>query len=205
MDDFDDFSDSVCAICRAGGEMICCDGKCLRSFHPKCIGLREEDIPEDSPFVCSDCFSGIQRCFICSQFGIENELVKCKLPYCGKFYHPDCLGVSIDKDNFYCKLHTCDTCGDTNTDPAKRKQLWRCFRCPKAFDSKHRPRDVHVLAEGLFLCIRHTQEEEVWPEISQQLLDRLQNKVSISLDFMIFCTYFITAQSKYILYSPSRR
>lgn len=90
----DDFSESICAICESGGDMICCDGKCLRSFHPSCIGLREEDIPEDSPFVCSDCVNGIQRCFECKHFGIANQLIKCRVPFCGKFYHAD---VSLHK------------------------------------------------------------------------------------------------------------
>ena len=29
-----DCSDPICGICELGGEMICCDGGCLRSFHP---------------------------------------------------------------------------------------------------------------------------------------------------------------------------
>jgi len=181
----DDFSDLICSICRTGGDIICCDGRCLRSFHPKCIGLKEEDIPEDSPFVCSDCFSGIQRCFLCCHFGIENELVKCSIPFCGKFYHSECVKTSVDSNNYVCKLHSCDSCGETVINPAKRKNLWRCFRCPKAFDSKHRPRDVHILAEGLFLCIRHTQEEETWPEISKELSNILEarNKSTSSSTF----------------------
>jgi hypothetical protein len=182
----DDYSDLVCGICKSGGDMICCDGKCLRSFHPNCIGLKEEDIPEDSPFVCSDCFSGIQRCFVCYHFGLENELVKCSVTHCGKFYHPNCVNTSLESDSYVCKLHSCDSCGEVITNPSKRNSLWRCFRCPKAFDTKHRPRDVHVLAEGLFLCIRHTQEEEVWPEMSKSLADRLEKRnqqVTHSLSF----------------------
>ena len=90
----EDFSESICALCESGGDMICCDGKCLRSFHPSCIGLREEDIPEDSPFICSDCVNGIQRCFQCKHFGVASQLIKCRVPFCGKFYHAD---VSLHK------------------------------------------------------------------------------------------------------------
>ncbi len=36
---FEDLNDPICAVCETGGDMICCDGKCLRSFHPKCIGV----------------------------------------------------------------------------------------------------------------------------------------------------------------------
>lgn len=86
MDD-DDFSDPICAACLGGGDLICCDGKCLRSFHPRCIGLKEQDIPEDAPFVCSDCYRGVQRCFACKNFEMDGDLVKCDAPFCGKFYH----------------------------------------------------------------------------------------------------------------------
>jgi hypothetical protein len=194
QDENDDYSDLVCALCRTGGDMICCDGRCLRSFHPKCIGLNEEDIPEDSPFVCSDCFSGVQRCFACCHFGLENELIKCSVKYCGKFYHPECVKTLTSSDEDYvCKLHSCDSCGDVVTNPMKRQLLWRCFRCPKAFDSKHRPRDVHVLAEGLFLCIRHTQEEEVWPDMPKKLADRLEqrNQVTFLFSFDHCNLYFL--------------
>ncbi|KAE8688902.1 hypothetical protein F3Y22_tig00110949pilonHSYRG00015 [Hibiscus syriacus] len=33
-DDEDDLYESVCAICDNGGNIICCDGRCMRSFHP---------------------------------------------------------------------------------------------------------------------------------------------------------------------------
>ena len=29
-----DSSDIICAVCELGGDLICCDGRCLRSFHP---------------------------------------------------------------------------------------------------------------------------------------------------------------------------
>jgi hypothetical protein len=89
MQDEDDYSDPICSVCMGGGDLICCDGRCLRSFHPKCIGLNEEDIPEDSPFVCSDCYRGVQRCFSCKEFGLERTLLKCSIDFCGKFYHSE--------------------------------------------------------------------------------------------------------------------
>lgn len=51
------------------------------------IGMKDEDIPDDCPFVCADCWNGIQRCFKCKYFDVEEDLVKCEVPYCGKFYH----------------------------------------------------------------------------------------------------------------------
>ena len=29
-----DSSDIICGVCELGGDLICCDGRCLRSFHP---------------------------------------------------------------------------------------------------------------------------------------------------------------------------
>ena len=52
--------------------------------------------------------------------------------------------------------------------------MWRCFRCPTAYDIKHRPRDVHIMTDGLFLCIRHVQEEEELPELSPDLFRTLE-------------------------------
>jgi len=59
-----------------------------------CIDLHEEDIPEDSAFLCVDCENGIHRCFSCKHFGLEHELVKCSLRECGKFYHQKVIFVA---------------------------------------------------------------------------------------------------------------
>ena len=32
-DDDDELFDSVCAFCDNGGELLCCEGRCMRSFH----------------------------------------------------------------------------------------------------------------------------------------------------------------------------
>jgi len=83
----EDDSDCICAICETGGELICCDGKCSRSFHPKCIGLKDSDVPDDQQFICSDCINCVHRCFSCKEFEFEDVLVKCGENSCGKFYH----------------------------------------------------------------------------------------------------------------------
>ncbi|KVI08051.1 Zinc finger, FYVE/PHD-type [Cynara cardunculus var. scolymus] len=33
FDDEDDGFETVCAICDDGGDLTCCEGKCLRAFH----------------------------------------------------------------------------------------------------------------------------------------------------------------------------
>jgi hypothetical protein len=178
-----------------GDTQLCCAGKCLRSFHPKCLGLSNVAIDRivraDAPFVCSDCSMCVQRCFSCRVFGLEEELVKCSVPFCGKFFHSSCLSKpakgkkSAAKNNFgtevVCPLHTCESCGETQTQAKKRSLMWRCLRCPKAYDLKHRPRDVHVLAAGIFLCIKHTLEEECWPELSEKLLERVKKRKPVNI------------------------
>lgn len=77
-----------------------------------------------------------------------------------------------------CARHTCNECKNTSTTPFNSMKVswWRCFRCPLAFDSCHRPRDVHIISEGIFLCIRHIQEGEVLPEPNEDLFRRIAAK-----------------------------
>jgi hypothetical protein len=77
-----------------------------------------------------------------------------------------------------CARHTCAECKSTCMTPFNSKKVswWRCFRCPLAFDSGHRPRDVHIISEGIFLCIRHIQEDEELPEPNEDLFRRIVAK-----------------------------
>lgn len=34
-DESDELGDSLCTFCDDGGFLICCDGPCMRSFHPR--------------------------------------------------------------------------------------------------------------------------------------------------------------------------
>lgn len=99
---------------------------------------------------------------------------------------------SIVGDKFICKQHACDDCQENFVLPTKRKQLYRCFRCPKAYDAKHRPRDVHVLLNEIFLCIKHIQEDEIWPEMSAELKLKLElNQNKVTLLFTLICSVML--------------
>mmetsp|Transcript_26891 Transcript_26891/g.65297 ORF Transcript_26891/g.65297 Transcript_26891/m.65297 type:complete len:1172 (+) Transcript_26891:268-3783(+) len=52
-----DTNDDKCAVCTKMGDLLCCDGPCLRAFHLKCLDLNEKDLPEKEWF-CSDCAVG---------------------------------------------------------------------------------------------------------------------------------------------------
>jgi hypothetical protein len=81
-----------------------------------------------------------------------------------------CMNPSGDKSNVsVCPIHSCVGCGEAVTDPSKRKNLVRCFRCPKSYHLRCRPRDLHNLDNSLFLCISHVNEEAELPPLPQDL------------------------------------
>ncbi|KAJ0943821.1 hypothetical protein HanPSC8_Chr03g0109141 [Helianthus annuus] len=73
-DDSDELFDSVCAFCDNGGDVLLCEGKCMRSFHPTVD-------------------AGLDTC--CESLGFENaaqyEVFPCVSATCGHFYHPECV------------------------------------------------------------------------------------------------------------------
>mmetsp|Transcript_25257 Transcript_25257/g.44891 ORF Transcript_25257/g.44891 Transcript_25257/m.44891 type:complete len:1240 (-) Transcript_25257:53-3772(-) len=52
-----DRNDEECTICETGGDLLCCDGPCLRAFHLHCLNLKESDLPEKE-WYCGDCAVG---------------------------------------------------------------------------------------------------------------------------------------------------
>lgn len=52
-----DLNSNKCGICQGKGELLCCDGPCLRSFHTACLRVKEKDLP-DGDWFCVDCRSG---------------------------------------------------------------------------------------------------------------------------------------------------
>ncbi|KAM3744889.1 hypothetical protein ACB098_06G085700 [Castanea mollissima] len=75
--------DHVCSICDNGGEILCCEGKCLRSFHAN-IGSGAEDFCEtlgytDAQvkampiFLCRNCKYQQHQCFVCGKLGFSDK------------------------------------------------------------------------------------------------------------------------------------
>ncbi|KAF9610512.1 hypothetical protein IFM89_022792 [Coptis chinensis] len=101
-----DLFDSVCALCDNGGELLCCEGRCLRCFHAtvdtgaqagcKSLGLSEAQIQAMQEFLCMNCKYNQHQCFSCGKLGSSDrsnnaEVFLCASANCGHFYHPRCV------------------------------------------------------------------------------------------------------------------
>ncbi|GER32869.1 enhanced downy mildew 1 2 [Striga asiatica] len=117
-DDKDDCFDSVCAICDNGGNILICDGKCMRSFHAtveageeseshcESLGFTEEELEaiKDVPFICKNCEYKQHQCFACGKMGSSDEssspeVFCCVNGACGYFYHPHCVAKLLHPGN----------------------------------------------------------------------------------------------------------
>nr|GEW52358.1 protein enhanced downy mildew 2-like [Tanacetum cinerariifolium] len=99
--------DSVCAFCDNGGDVLPCEGHCLRSFHPtidtgvetfcESLGFENAAQYEAIPnFLCDNCKFQKHQCFACGILGSSDkssaaEVFPCVSATCGHFYHPDCV------------------------------------------------------------------------------------------------------------------
>ncbi|KAK8270051.1 hypothetical protein V6Z12_D11G169200 [Gossypium hirsutum] len=133
--------DPVCAICDDGGNVLPCEGRCLRSFHPtKAAGI--------------DSF--------CESLGFVNDaqidVFPCVSATCGHFYHPKCVAKLLHTDNeaeakklrdkiaagdsFTCPAHKCFACKQSEDAQVHDLQFALCRRCPKAYHRKCLPKSI---------------------------------------------------------------
>ncbi|XP_074365525.1 protein ENHANCED DOWNY MILDEW 2-like [Apium graveolens] len=107
-DDDDDNAtfDSVCVLCDNGGDILCCEDKCLRSFHPninagvesccESLGYSDAQVEAIQIFFCNNCQYQQHQCFVCGKLGSSDqssapEVFQCANADCGHFYHPNCV------------------------------------------------------------------------------------------------------------------
>ncbi|KDP30848.1 hypothetical protein JCGZ_13791 [Jatropha curcas] len=99
--------DKVCAICDDGGDILCCNGRCLRSFHPTVadgleshcasLGFRNKaEYEAIQMFLCNNCRYEQHQCFACGRLGFSaksasQQVFPCASATCGHFYHPECV------------------------------------------------------------------------------------------------------------------
>ena len=151
-----------CAMCEEGGVLICCEGGCMRSFHPACLGLA--CVPKGK-FECDSCQTGNETCFVCGGTAKTVDMLKCEHPGCGKYYHKRCKkelprmrpeehGVSTTT-GFICPRHICANSGLPGTE---KWPLLRCTRCPIAYHQAFIPAGCTMRGEegsAYFTCQRH--------------------------------------------------
>ncbi|PHT35384.1 Protein ENHANCED DOWNY MILDEW 2 [Capsicum baccatum] len=107
--------ESLCAICDDGGELLCCDGKCLRSFHAtvddgaqsqcESLGFTKAQVKamKNQDFYCKNCEYQQHQCYACGELGSSDqsshaEVFRCVNATCGHFYHPDCVARLLHPD-----------------------------------------------------------------------------------------------------------
>ncbi|XP_077221708.1 protein ENHANCED DOWNY MILDEW 2-like [Tasmannia lanceolata] len=113
-DEEPDLFDSVCAICDNGGDLLCCEGKCLRSFHAtkdagadsECasLGLSKAQVKAIQNFYCANCQYKQHQCFACGELGSSDksfgaEVFPCVSATCGYFFHPECVAKLLHPGN----------------------------------------------------------------------------------------------------------
>ncbi|KAL5548513.1 hypothetical protein UlMin_003744 [Ulmus minor] len=115
IEDHDPF-DNVCAFCDEGGDLLCCEGRCFRSFHatldsaaaanPNCgsLGYSVAELDAIPVFLCKNCEYKQHQCFICGKLGSSDnslgaEVFSCAAATCARFYHPHCVSKLLHPDN----------------------------------------------------------------------------------------------------------
>ncbi|KAF7072050.1 hypothetical protein CFC21_077241 [Triticum aestivum] len=170
----DDLFDFTCAICDNGGDLLGCDGPCMRSFHAKIgtgedsycdtLGFTEAEVEAMKTFLCKNCEYKQHQCFICGVLepsdGPTAKVFLCNNATCGYFYHPKCVArklhpnnkiEALEKENkiiggssFTCPIHWCFHCKGLEDRSQEQLQFAVCRRCPKSYHRKCLPRDHEI-------------------------------------------------------------
>ncbi|XP_019155530.1 PREDICTED: protein ENHANCED DOWNY MILDEW 2-like [Ipomoea nil] len=148
-DEGDGIFDHVCALCDNGGELLCCEGRCIRSFHPtiesgadslcESLGYTSNRVEAIQTFICKNCQHGLHQCFACGLLGFSDsssgaaEVFPCVSATCGHFFHPKCISRLVyPSDEIQAiKLEKEIANGEQFTCPAHK-----CFICNQVEDKK---------------------------------------------------------------------
>ncbi|KAA8524794.1 hypothetical protein F0562_011217 [Nyssa sinensis] len=140
--------DSVCALCDNGGEVLCCEGRCIRSFHAtanagadsfcESLGYIDTQVEAIQNFLCKNCQYQLHQCFVCGMLGSSNkssgaEVFPCVSATCGHFYHPKCVAklVHPSDETQAEELQKKIASGESFTCPAHK-----CFVCKQGENKK---------------------------------------------------------------------
>ncbi|CAO2188932.1 unnamed protein product [Urochloa humidicola] len=167
-----DLFDSVCAICDNGGELLCCEGSCMRSFHAKLgdgedsycatLGYTKAEVKAIKNFLCKNCEYKQHQCFVCGVLepsdGTNAKVFLCNNATCGHFYHPKCVAQLLCPNNkneaseleksivtgisFTCPVHWCFQCKGLEDRTQEPLQFAVCRRCPRSYHRKCLPGEI---------------------------------------------------------------
>ncbi|KAJ9562717.1 hypothetical protein OSB04_007877 [Centaurea solstitialis] len=210
-DDEDDGFETVCAICDDGGDLTCCEGKCLRSFHAtiesgdsRCesLGLRPEVVQRSRVFLCPNCAHKQHQCFVCGELGSSDkssvaEVFCCSSATCGHFYHPKCVAKLLHEEDdaaandlqekivagepFTCPAHKCHKCKKGEDETVEALQFAVCRRCPRSYHRKCLPSQIVFWSEDNDEDVKARAWNGLLPK-SRALLYCLKHKISAERD-----------------------
>ncbi|KAF0895444.1 hypothetical protein E2562_012452, partial [Oryza meyeriana var. granulata] len=168
----EDLFDSICSICDNGGDLLCCDGPCMRSFHAKIgtgedsycdtLGYSEAEVQAMKNFLCKNCEHKQHQCFFCGALEPSDlptaKVFLCNNATCGHFYHSKCVARQLHSKNkneaselemkiagglsFTCPIHWCFRCKGLEDRTQEELQFAVCRRCPKSYHRKCLPREI---------------------------------------------------------------
>lgn len=142
-------------------------------------------------WLCKDCEQLKGFCFVCKKKGSLNisesfsysnsNLYKCQMSNCFKYYHPQCVQQSIDKNGIKCSLHVCKKCGQSG----ESKFMVQCFRCPVGYHNQClNLANVIKLSKKFILCEKHVKAKESKKKSVKQQLTREKNQ-SLIIKFQL--------------------
>ncbi|KAL6842480.1 hypothetical protein ACP4OV_027715 [Aristida adscensionis] len=168
----EDLFDSVCSICDNGGDLLCCEGSCMRSFHAKrgdgedsycaTLGYTLTEFKAIKNFLCKNCEYKQHQCFVCGKLehsdGPNAKVFLCNNATCGHYYHPNCVAKLLHPNNrneaselqkkivagfsFTCPVHWCFECKGLEDRTQEPLQFAVCRRCPRSYHRKCLPREI---------------------------------------------------------------
>ncbi|KAL3509979.1 hypothetical protein ACH5RR_029380 [Cinchona calisaya] len=147
-EDKEELFDSVCAYCDDGGEILCCEGRCIRSFHPtlqsgaeslcESLGYSHEQAEAIQTFLCKNCQYQQHQCFACGLLGSSDkssgaDVFPCVSATCGHFYHPKCVSKLLYPfdESKAAEVRNKIAGGDSFACP-----VHKCFECKQVEDKK---------------------------------------------------------------------
>jgi SHAQKYF class myb-like DNA-binding protein len=101
-------NDDCCAVCRRGGNLLCCDGCCL-SFHLLCVGYQEAfrtTVDSINPWYCWNCSKEKGKSFVFDDSPLDTESI------------PATVYIATDSSMEYYRLYSVKSRRDTDFEAA---------------------------------------------------------------------------------------